>query len=254
MKMNTTSIERNIARADERATGNAGLGMLSAGLFGSSHRRFDLEQTILERHSTRLFLSQPVPLGLVDEALALAVHAPSNSNIQPWHVVFASGPPRDRLVNALLEETQRRPPTIPPLPESFKHFRSELGAQVYGAMGITREDKAGRRVAVLRNWEFFRAPLAGIICMHKDLGPADALSVGMFLQTLLLALTARGLGTCVEVSIAGYPEIVRAQLQIPAEQSIICGLAVGYPDPDFAANKLQIGREPISKRVVFLDT
>jgi nitroreductase len=35
------------------------------------------------------------------------------------------------------------------------------------------------------------------------------MSVGMFLQTLLLALTARGLGTCVEVSIAGYPEVVR---------------------------------------------
>jgi hypothetical protein len=39
----------------------------------------------------------------VEEALALAVCAPSNSNIQPWHVVFGSGPPRDRLVAALLE-------------------------------------------------------------------------------------------------------------------------------------------------------
>ena len=89
--------------------------------------------------------------------------------------------------------------------------------------------------------------------MHKDLGPADALSVGMFLQTLVLALTARGLGTCVEVSIAGYPEIVRAQLAIPAELSILCGLAVGYPDPDFAANKLHVAREPIGNNVVFLD-
>jgi nitroreductase len=183
----------------------------------------------------------------------LAVHAPSNSNIQPWHVVFASGPARDGLVKALLEEAQRRPPNIPPLPESFAHFRNELGAQVYGAMGITREDTAGHTAAVLRNWEFFRAPLAGIICMHKDLGPADALSVGMFVQKLLLALTARGLGTCVEVSITGYPEIVRAQLAIPAELSILCGLAVGYPDPDFAANKLHVGREPIGKNVVFVD-
>ena len=215
---------------------------------------FDLEQVIRERHSTRLFLSQPVPRTLVDEALALAALAPSNSNIQPWHMMFASGPTRDRLVKALLEEAQRRPPNIPPLPESFKHFRSELGAQVYGAMGISREDKAGHAAAVLRNWEFFRAPLAAIVCMHKDLGPADALSVGMFLQTLMLALTARGLGTCCEVSIAGYPEIVRAQLTIPAKLSILCGVAIGYPDPDFAANKLHVAREPIGKNVVFLDT
>ena len=68
----------------------------------------DLEQIILERHSTRLFLRQPVPRELVDEALALAVHAPSNSNIQPWHVVFASGPPRDRLAEARNGRPTRR--------------------------------------------------------------------------------------------------------------------------------------------------
>ena len=65
-------------------------------------RMFDLEQVIRERHSTRLFLPhQPVPRALVEESLVLAQHAPSNSDIQPWHVVFASGPPRDRLVKAL---------------------------------------------------------------------------------------------------------------------------------------------------------
>ena len=71
----------------------------------------------------------------------------------------------------------------------------------YGAMGIAIEDTARHAAAVMRNWEFFRAPLAGIICMHRDLGPADAVSVGMFLQTLLLALTERGLGSCAEVSV-----------------------------------------------------
>jgi nitroreductase len=214
----------------------------------------DLDQAIKERHSTRMFLPQSVPRELVNEALALAQYAPSNSNIQPWHLVLASGATRDRLVAALVGEAKRRPPNIPPLPPSFQHFRSELGAQVYGAMGIAREDAAAHAAAVLRNWEFFRAPLTGVVCMHRDLGPADALSVGMFLQTLLLALTERDLGSCVEVSIAGYPEIVREQLGIPAELSILCGLAVGYPDPDFAANKLHVGREPIGENVISLDS
>jgi len=219
-----------------------------------SWHSLDLDQAIRERHSTRMFLPQPVPRELVDEALALAQCAPSNSNIQPWHMVFATGEPRDRLVAALLDEARRRAPTIPPLPESFQHYRRELGAQVYGAMGIAIEDTARHAAAVLRNWEFFRAPLAGVVCMHRDLGLADALSVGMYLQTLLLALTERGLGTCVEVSVAGYPEIVRAQLAIPADLSILCGLAIGYPDPDFAANKLHVAREAVEKNVVFLDS
>src|SRR5215469_15929550 len=213
----------------------------------------DLDEVVKERHSTRMFLPKPVPRELLDEAVALAQLAPSNSNIQPWHVVFVSGPPRNRLVAAMLEEAKLRPPNVPPLPESFQHYRRELGMQVYGAMGISKDDKAGRLAAVTRNWEFFRAPLGGIVCMHRDLGPADALSVGMFLQTFLLALTERGVGSSVEVSVAGYPEIIRAHLSIPEELTILCAVAVGYTDPDFPANKLHIARDPVEKNVVFLD-
>ena len=104
----------------------------------------------------------------------------------------------------------------------------------------------------MRNFDFFGAPLARIICMHRDLGPADALSVGIYLQTLMLALTARaghvrrGLG-------GGDPDVVRTELQIPPELTIICALAVGYSDPDFPANKLRIGGGPFAKHVKFLD-
>jgi nitroreductase len=167
--------------------------------------------------------------------------------------VFATGPARDRLVAALLAEARGTPPESSPVPEAFAHIRRDFGAQLYGSMGIAREDTEGRRAASLRNWEFFRAPLAGIVCIHRDLGPADCLGVGMFLQTLLLALTARGLGTCVQVSIARYPNTVRKQLDIPVEFKILCGLAVGYPDPDFPANKLRIARNPVKEKVVFLD-
>jgi nitroreductase len=214
---------------------------------------YDLEQTINERHSTRMFLPRPVPRALVEEALALAQHAPSNSNIQPWRMVFVSGSALDRLKNALLDAARRGPPNIPALPKGFQHYRRELGVEVYGSMSIAREDKEGRTAAVLRNFEFFRSPLVGIVCMHHDLGPADALSVGMYLQALLLALTARGLETCVEVSVAGYPEVLHGELGILPELSILCGLAVGYSDPDFAANRLHIGRESIEKCVVLLD-
>ena len=214
----------------------------------------DLEQTMLDRRSTRLFLpDKPVPRELVTEALELAVHAPSNSNIQPWRLVLTSGPARDRLVKALLKRANVESPKVPRLPESFAHMRRDLGALVYGSMGIARHDAEARRIAVLRNWEFFRAPLGGIVCMHRDLEFVDAVGVGMFLQNLLLALTARGLGTCVQVSIAGYPETIRDQLCIGEDMRILCGLAIGYPDPDFPANALRVPRNPLETNVTFVD-
>ncbi|AFM15880.1 nitroreductase [Mycolicibacterium chubuense NBB4] len=215
---------------------------------------YDLEDAIVMRRSTRLFLrDKPVPRDLVTQALELAIRAPSNSNVQPWQMVFASGAARDRLVEALLERADTVAPAVPVLPDSFAHLRRELGALVYGSMGIARHDTEARRLAVLRNWEFFRAPLAGIVCMHRDLGHVDALGVGMFLQTFLLALTARGVGSCVQVSIAGYPDVVRAQLDISDEHRILCGIAIGYPDPDFPANHLDVPRNPLNRNVRFVD-
>jgi nitroreductase len=215
---------------------------------------YDLEDAIRQRRSIRMFLpDRPVPRELLDEALDLAICAPSNSNIQPWHVVFATGAARERLVTALLAAARAGAPNIPPLPERFAHYRSETGAVVYGSMGIKREDKAARAAAVLRNWEFFRAPLAGIVCIDRDLGMVDAVAVGMFLQTLVLALTARGLGACFQASITGYPEIIREQLDIPEQFTLLCGLSVGYPDPNFPANHIRLDREPVERKVVFLD-
>ena len=214
----------------------------------------DLSRVIKQRRSTRMFLrDKPVPRELLDEALALAMRAPSNSNIQPWRLFLAEGPRRDGLVEALLQRASAGFPATVGLPESFAPLRRELGALVYGSMGVARHDVEARRIAQLRNWEFFRAPVAGVVCMHRDLGLVDSLGVGMFLQTLALALTERGLGTCVQVSIANYPDVLHEQLDIPDDLLVLCGLAVGYADPDFAANQLRVPRNPVEKNVVFLE-
>jgi nitroreductase len=214
----------------------------------------EFDEVVRERRSTRLFLrDKPVPRELLDEALSLAMRAPSNSNIQPWRVFITSGPRRDRLVEAMLEAASAGFPESMGLPETFFPLRQELGALLYGAMGIARHDADARRLARLRNWEFFRAPVGAVVCMHRDLGLVDSLGVGMFLQTLLLALTERGLGTCVQVSIAEFSEVVRAQLEIPDELTVLCGLSIGYPDPAFPANSLAVPRNPVETNVVFLD-
>ncbi|BBY90869.1 oxidoreductase [Mycobacterium gallinarum] len=215
----------------------------------------ELAKIVQERLSIRMFLrDRPVPRELLDEALALATRAPSNSNIQPWRLFLATGARRDHLVEALLAQAATGYPATVGLPESFARLRREIGALVYGSMGIERNDGEGRRIAQLRNWEFFRAPVAGVVCMHRDLGHADSLAVGMFLQTLVLALTERGVGTCLQVSVAHFPDVLREQLDIPNDLQILCGLAVGYADPAFPANRLRTPRNPVGESVVFLDS
>ncbi|KAH6680845.1 Nitroreductase-like protein [Halenospora varia] len=201
---------------------------------------------VKSRHSTRAFLPDPVPMSLLNSALELARHSPSNSNTQPWRLTLITGNAHQRLSAALLKAATTNTPHIPPLPQQFTHYRSELGKQVYGeGWGIARDDTEGRRKAVLRNWEFFGAPVVIIVCMDKDLGEADSLSVGMYLQTLLLALTERGLASCCEVSLAGYKEVVRRELGIDERMNVICGVAVGWEDKAMRVNGVQSPREAV---------
>jgi nitroreductase len=212
----------------------------------------EFEQAVRQRRSIRLFQpDKPVPRELIMQSLELAICAPSNSNTQPWQLVFASGEVLKRLVTNLMAHARTRDPDIAPLPACFDQVVFNLGAQLYGSLGIARDDVAGRRRARLANYRFYDAPLAAVVCMHRDLGQVDSLGVGMFLQTFLLALTERGLSSCVQMVIAGFPEVVGETLGIGDDYTILCGLAIGYPVSDFPANNLTIARNPLEHNVVF---
>lgn len=159
--------------------------------------------------------------------------------------MLAAGPARERLVTALLNESRIREPAIPPLHADFEALKCDLGAPLYGSLGIARDDTERRQKAIRLNWRFYNAPLAGIACMPRDLHHVDSLGVGMYLQTFILGLTARGLGTCVQVLIAGFPDVVRQALDILAPLRDSCGLAIGYAVEDFPANNLDVPRSPV---------
>ena len=154
-----------------------------------------------------------------------------------------------------MAEARQYGPSMPPLPEGFQQFRSEFGKQLYGPDGydISHEDIEGRQKAVLRNYEFFGAPVVGVVCMPRQMGNVDAMGVGMCLQTMMLALTEQGLGTCIEASVTGYPEVLRKELEIEENFEILCGLAIGWPDPVQRDNKVATGRQGLEKCVVFAE-
>ena len=136
----------------------------------------EFDEVVRERRSTRLFLrDKPVPRELLDEALSLAMRAPSNSNVQPWRVFIARGRAATGWSRRFSSGSVEFPVTTG-LPETFLPLRQELGA-LCTAHGHRASRRGARRVAQLRNWEFFRAPVGAVVCMHRDLGLVDSLGV-----------------------------------------------------------------------------
>jgi hypothetical protein len=125
-------------------------------------------------------------------------------------VKILTGAALSRLNTALVSTAQSGvQPSTEPIPESYRHYRSALGKQLYGPGGydIKREDKEGMEKARLRNYGFFGAPCGMVVYMDEGLAQVDVLSTGMWVQSVCLLLAEQGIGTCVEASVAGYGEV-----------------------------------------------
>ena len=70
-------------------------------------------------------------------------------------------------------------------------------------------------------------------------------------QTLMLALTVRGIACCAQGALSLYPTIIRKHLGLPPSNRLIFGISFGYEDPSAPANAARVGRAPLGESVVF---
>jgi nitroreductase len=215
-------------------------------------------EAIASRRSIRGFLPRPVPRARLEAILALAARAPSGSNIQPWKLHAVTGPALARLGAALRAAHEAGMPAE----REYEYYptrwrdpylarRRRVGWQLYALAGVARGDREGGLRQQGRNFDFFGAPVGLVFTIDADLEQGSWLDYGMFLQTVMIAARAEGLDTCPQAAIASYPAILRRELGIPPEQTVVCGMALGWADPAEPANALVSEREPVAGFTTF---
>lgn len=218
-----------------------------------------LEALLRQRHAVRGFLDRPVPQPVLMRVFELAQLAPSNCNAQPWRVDVLSGDAAERLrgvlsreVAAGAEETPDYPITVT-RPGGYRIRQIDAAKALFAATGVERGDLEARRNSFLRNFRFFDAPHVAFLSMPDWCGPREAADVGMFAQSLMLALTAHGLASCPQSALSHYAAIVKRELGIPADMRVLFGLSFGYEDPDHPANAFRMGRLPVTQAINFAE-
>lgn len=212
----------------------------------------EFDQWLAQRHSVRAFTDELVPRPLIDKIFSAAQRAPSNCNSQPWRVWLVRGEACNRLrarVLAAIDAGEIYPQEFP----AVEHFEGPLRQRqvdcaraLYGAMGIARQDKSARWAAMRRNYAFFDAPQVAFIGMDKRLGFNNALDVGLYVQNLVLALHAAGLGACVQGALAHHAPIVRDCLGIDADCGLLTGVSFGFA-AQAPANSARTVRAPLAE-------
>ena len=164
-----------------------------------------------------------------------------------------TGNSKERLAAALLAARKTGQPVTPDYayyPQTwlspYKERRKSCGLALYQALGIQKGDSDAQQRAWNNNYTFFGAPVGLMFTLHKAMQTGSWLDLGMFLQNIMLAALEFGLATCPQASLAEYPAVVRDTLGLDAQQYVICGMALGYPDKNHPVNQYRLPREPAS--------
>lgn len=223
-------------------------------------RRQAYDEVVLGRRSIRGYKPDPVPKAVIREIIELAMRAPSSLNTQPWNFFVVTNEPLDRIRAG---NTERNLAGIP----HSREFRTseayegvhrerqiEIAKQLFGAMGIAREDRAGRKDWVLRGFRQFDAPACIVVTYDRslvgnDIAPFDC---GAVTNAIVNAAWSRGLGCVVNSQGIMQSPVVREHAGIPDDQLIQICIAIGYPDESFPANGVVSRRKSVDEAVTFV--
>jgi nitroreductase len=222
-----------------------------------------VDAAMRSRAAVRAFLPKPVPREWIEDLLSVAATAPSGTNTQPWKVHVLVGDSLRAFTQAVLEAAAA-PDAAQQFQEEYAYYpsrwvspyierRRKVGQDLYALLGISKGDSARMAQQWARNYSFFGAPVGLIFMIDRVLGQGSWLDYGMFLQNVMVAARARGLHTCPQAAFTPFHRVVAQVLGTPADEMLVCGMALGWADPNAPENQLQTEREPLTGFARFHD-
>jgi nitroreductase len=218
-----------------------------------------VDHAIASRRSIRRFLPDAVPRATVEAILDVAARAPSGTNMQPWRGYALAGDAKRRLCAAVQAVFDAGEPghrhEVQYYPDEFfapyLGRRRKVGWDLYGLLGIARGEAAKMKAQHRRNFQFFDAPVGLVFTIDRRLATGSWMDYGMFLENVMVAARGHGLDTCAQAAWTHYHRVIRPLLGLGEEEVVVCGMALGYADPDAPENALVTEREPASSFMAF---
>ena len=216
----------------------------------------NVTEAVTTRRSIRAFLDKPVDLATLTRIMDTARWAASGCNYQPWEASIVTGQPLKDLQAKIIADGPQKAEydwSAPAQEEAYQSRLHGISAGMFGAMGIARDDGAGRMAAMMKNATSFDAPAVMFVYFPRLMKEPQWSDVGMWLQTVALLLREEGLDSCFQEYMALYANMIRDFLGLDHERYMFfCGMAIGYRDPDAPVNNFERERVPLEEQVRFL--
>ncbi len=181
--------------------------------FGSDAAEIELgddapftHRQLAARGSVRKFRPDAIPYSTLQRLCALALCAPTKSDLQQRDIIIIDAPSLKSQIAALL--------TDGPLGQKWL-------ADVPSLLVFCGNNRRQRRIHALRDIPFAND--------HLDAFFNAAVDAGIALSAFVIAAEAEGLGVCPISAIRNHAAAVSQLLKLPDHVFPVAGLAVGYP-------------------------
>jgi nitroreductase len=186
----------------------------------SQARARAFRESMAPRRSVRDFSTEPIPDGVLEDAIACAAGAPSGANQQPWTFVVVTDPALKARLREAAEAEER---------ESYSHRMSEEWLDALAPLGTDWHKPhftdAPALIVVFEQIYGVKALPDGGVKKVKHYYVQE--SVGIAVGFLIAALTQAGLATLTHTpSPMGF---LREALGRPENERAFAVLPVGYP-------------------------
>ncbi len=214
-------------------------------------------EAVTSRRSIRAFTDEEVPDDVLRTILSDASRAASGTNIQPWHVTVLQGQAKNDLVDAVqaafdagaTEKDEKYYPSE--FVEPYKARRRKIGWDMYGLIGIEKGDYEKMAAQARQNYEFFGAPVGLIFTMHETMNYGGWMDLGLYMANIMTLAREHGLHTCPQAAWREFESVIHTHLDVPADQRVIVGMALGFEDTSATINELRTERADLSEFVDF---
>ncbi len=217
----------------------------------------DVVDALNTRFTVRAFKPDPIDRRTLERVMEAAIKSPSWANTQPWEIYVAGGDVLNRLREAYVTNLKncvaRNPDLAAPKewPPALRKRMDALKSERMATLERVCLDKSELKDLSEMNYHFFHAPAVAYICMDKTLTPWSIFDLGLFSQSLMLAARNFGLDSAPAVTLAAHPDLIRKELKIPDDLSIIIGIALGYADAEHPQNQYRTTRRSVQEAVTF---
>ncbi len=194
----------------------------------------ELEKLIKERRSIRRWKKDEVPDEILRQAVELATWAPNGGNYQGWRFVVVKNKETIEKMAEAVQSVADKVASWPegmPWQEDVERYRKNAsffkGAPVCIAVFISGYQSPMDKVLVARETSDLEA--REILGFRRS-APTAIQSGAAAVTTMLLVFQQMGLGAVWMVSPVQAKKKIEDMLKCPPDMSLICLVAVGYPD------------------------